>query len=396
MVNSKLNCNPNSKSEKVALALSGGGSRAMAFHLGCMRALHKVGMLEEISTISSVSGGSVLAAVYCHHGGDFQSFEARVRKILHRGFFWPAVRVAFTTTEGIKAIICVLPLAADRLAAFLIRLILCLPAPNIIRKVKWLQEPSLRRWASRTTILRRVFSDLFSGLSLSTLRTDRPKLIMVACELQHKSAFYFASEAVGSWRLGEAENPGDVDIGHAVAASADYPGLLPGLDDERPFVKDGVTTTHRFILTDGGVYDNLGLAPLWPDRKPEISLHVAKHDRIIACRAGYGLSKAPPSIFWPSRMLAVLYAALARTENLSTNRLYDLLKAGKFAGVITPYLGQDDTQLAFPPADLVTRPVVAAYPTDFSAMSEEWIDLLSRRGEQQTMALLRQYWPEVL
>ncbi len=378
--------------ETVAVALSGGGSRAMAFHLGCLQALHRAGILENVSVISSVSGGSVLAALYCHHGGDFNSFEKRVRGILARGFFWSALRIAFTTPEGIKALVCILPLALDRFTAFLVRLVLRVFAPKAIRKIPWLQEPPLRRWASRTTILRRVFSELFGADKLPKLRTDRPKLIMVACELQDKSAFYFASEAVGSWRLGEAD-PSEVEIAQGVVASAAYPGLLPALDDRMTFVKNGTSATRRIILTDGGVYDNLGLSPLWPDRDPKISLHVDKYDRIVACRAGYGLRRAPPSIFWPSRMLAVLYTSLARTENLSTNRLYDLVKAKRLKA-LTPYLGQDDAKLACPPADLVTSSEVADYPTDFSAMSERWIDLLSRRGEQLTNALIAEHWPE--
>jgi NTE family protein len=380
------------RADTIALALSGGGSRAIAFHLGCLRALHKSGLLEHISVISSVSGGSVLAALYCHHDGNFDSFEKRVRAILAHGFFWPALRIAFTTTEGVKALICVLPLALGRFVAFSIRLALCIFAPKLMHKIAWLREPWLRRWASRTTILRRVFSELFDGGKLHALRSDRPKLIMVACELQDKSAFYFASEAVGSWRLGKAD-PSDIEIAQAVVASAAYPGLLPALDDEMTFIKDEKRALRRIILTDGGVYDNLGLSPLWPDRKPEISLHVGKYDRIIACRAGYGLRRAPPSIFWPSRMLAVLYAALARTENLSTNRLYDLLRAKALKGVLTPYLGQDDARLAFPPSDLVTLAEVTDYPTDFSAMRDKWIDLLSRRGEQLTLALIAEHWP---
>ena len=47
----------------IGLALSGGGSRAMAFHLGCLRALHDEGLLDQVATISAVSGGSVLAAL---------------------------------------------------------------------------------------------------------------------------------------------------------------------------------------------------------------------------------------------------------------------------------------------------------------------------------------------
>ena len=190
--------------ETLALALSGGGSRAIAFHLGCLRALHQTGLLEDVSVLSSVSGGSVLAALYCHHEGDFESFEKKVRAILARGFVRPAIRVIFTTLEGMKALLCFLPLALDRLTASVIRLALRLFAPQMMQKIPWLREPLLRRWASRTTILRHVFSQLFNAETLPKLRKDRPKLIMVACELRHKSAFYFAADGVGSWRLGKA------------------------------------------------------------------------------------------------------------------------------------------------------------------------------------------------
>jgi NTE family protein len=379
------------KGETLALALSGGGSRAMAFHLGCLRALNRAGILDQATTISSVSGGSVLAALYCHQEGDFANFDRRAREILARGFVWPALRIALTTREGINAVVCVVPLALDRLAAFVVRHLLHIVAPKTADQLTWLREPFIRRWASRTTILRRVFSEVFAADNLPRLRTDRPKLIMIACELQYKSAFYFASDGVGSWRLGRAD-PNEVEIAQAVVASAAYPGLLPALDDRMTFVKDGKSTTQRVILTDGGVYDNLGLSPLWPDRDPKISLHVNNYERIIACRGGYGLRQGAPSIFWPSRMLAVMHAALARTENLSVNRLFDLLKSRRLKGVLVPYLGQSDSTLAFPPPDLIPASEVADYPTDFSAMPHEWIDRLSRRGEQLTLALLKEHW----
>src|SRR3546814_1286445 len=37
---------------KIGLALSGGGSRAIAFHLGCLRALHDRGVLPKVSVLS--------------------------------------------------------------------------------------------------------------------------------------------------------------------------------------------------------------------------------------------------------------------------------------------------------------------------------------------------------
>ena len=44
------------KDVKVGLALSGGGTRAMAFHLGCLRALDDLGILGKVEVVSGVSG----------------------------------------------------------------------------------------------------------------------------------------------------------------------------------------------------------------------------------------------------------------------------------------------------------------------------------------------------
>ncbi len=372
-----------------ALALSGGGARAMAFHLGTLRALHRAGLLKRVSTISAVSGGSVLAALYCSYPGDFLAFEVKAHEVLARGFAKPALLKAFTTLEGLKAVGNVLPIALDRLAAFAVRNTLARLASHRAGRASWLAESAIRRRASRTTILRRVFSDLFEGRLLTQFRPDRPKLIVVACELRHRSAFYFAADGIGSWRLGTAD-PGRIEIAQAVAASAAYPGLLPALDEVMTFTKGGRTYDSRVILTDGGVYDNLGLAPLWPDRDPGISLHVESYDLVIASQAGYALREAASPSLWPSRMLAVVDTLHARTQNLAVNRAFDLQRAGRLRFIL-PYLDQKDEALACRPADLVTRDQVTDYPTDFAAMSDEMIGLLSKRGEQVTEALLDEH-----
>ena len=49
--------------EGVALCLSGGGYRAMLFHLGALWKLNEFGFLNKLARISSVSGGSITAAV---------------------------------------------------------------------------------------------------------------------------------------------------------------------------------------------------------------------------------------------------------------------------------------------------------------------------------------------
>src|SRR5260370_2736936 len=44
----------------VGLSLSGGGCRATLFHLGAIRRLNEFGILPKLTTVSSVSGGSIL------------------------------------------------------------------------------------------------------------------------------------------------------------------------------------------------------------------------------------------------------------------------------------------------------------------------------------------------
>src|ERR1700730_18981396 len=49
--------------EGIGLALSGGGYRAMVFHVGALIRLNEVALLRKIKRISSVSGGSITAGV---------------------------------------------------------------------------------------------------------------------------------------------------------------------------------------------------------------------------------------------------------------------------------------------------------------------------------------------
>src|SRR5689334_16250770 len=56
----------------IALALSGGGFRAMLFHAGALARLNEFGLLSKLARVSSVSGGSIaagfLAYVWSHLG----------------------------------------------------------------------------------------------------------------------------------------------------------------------------------------------------------------------------------------------------------------------------------------------------------------------------------------
>src|SRR3954452_7218379 len=54
---------PGGLQEGIALCLSGGGYRAMVFHLGALIRLNELGLLKRLARVSSVSGGSITAGV---------------------------------------------------------------------------------------------------------------------------------------------------------------------------------------------------------------------------------------------------------------------------------------------------------------------------------------------
>src|SRR5205807_176372 len=84
------------------------------FQLGCLRALHDRGILEQVSVISSVSGGSVIGAMYAYSDDPFEEFDARVVALLRRGLLrgmgqaarqpvWLARTAATVVTAGVAA-----------------------------------------------------------------------------------------------------------------------------------------------------------------------------------------------------------------------------------------------------------------------------------------------------
>lgn len=388
---------------KIGLALSGGGARAIAFHLGCLRALHRLGLLDRVVVLSTVSGGSVIGG-YFHaqvnaKGGDFAAFEANIRALLARGLARPMCRKLFSWL-GLKVAAAFAMIGIVALGVTLIKMLMkitrwIVPHALAAHFERFEMRSPLHRFASRTTLLEAVLDDLlFKEISLNGLPAQ-PHLVINATELRTGSAFRFGTKESGSWRWGKLYR-NDASVAHAVAASAAYPLFLPAFDETLTFEKDGALKASRVILTDGGIYDNLGLGCLWPDRSPDVSFNVIPVDTIICCSAGYGLRQEPPSQFLFARMLSVFSAVFDRAQNAAIHRLHEAQRTGQIKRFILPYLGQQDRQLPNPPIDLVRREEAHAYPTDFNAMPSEWIDRLSLRGEQLTVCLARAYIPDLI
>lgn len=379
----------------IGIALSGGGSRAMAFHLGCLRALHDRGLLAKASVLSAVSGGAVIGALYAYDDDTFAAFEKRVEAALSRGMVWGIARHTLLSPETLRIVMAIALAGVFALAGRIVQLLGGLlgvvgikrPLPQLAKVIL----DFLPRFASRTTAFERHLAHRYFGAK-TVDAVGRPGLTAVinGAELRTESAFRFGSKESGNWRFGRLVDP--VRVATAVAVSAAFPILLPAIDRRLLFEKNGEKQTHRVILTDGGVYDNFGISCMLPGRLSEFSTNALPVDFIIACDAGDHMpAGAARPFFWWSRMLATLTTMHRRTETMSQNLLHRLAANGDINGFLMPYLGQNDSNLPFRPGDLITRGEVFDYPTDFSPMSKENIRKLSLRGEQLTSVLIEAY-----
>ena len=380
------------KPKNVGLALSGGGSRAVAFHLGCLRALHDLNLLSRVQVISSVSGGSIISAMYAYSSDSFREFDRRVVEFLRRGLHGNIFREVFRPVSIMKVL-------QSRVAANA-----CFPVRMLIRMVRAcvrqslaprLSPPPVRRY-SRTEAFRDVIAKLLFG---DTVVRDvaRPlHTVINATELRTGSAFRFGSRQSGCWRFGTIA-PEDALVADAVAASAAYPAYLPALERKYRFTKNGKTTEPtRVILTDGGVFENLGVSPMEPGRIPSISTNVFNPDYIICCDAGAGLfdDDSYPTR-WPFRMYRSFLTVFRKVQDATRNKLHRLDDTNDISGFALCYLGQQDKALPWVPAGLPKQDEVRHYPTDFAAMSAEDIDRLALRGELLMRFLVAYYLPDL-
>ncbi|MGH2780875.1 MAG: patatin-like phospholipase family protein, partial [Thermoleophilaceae bacterium] len=274
--------------------------------------------------------------------------------------------------------------AGDSLAAHL-------PALDRPRR---LITPPLRRFSSATEALVDVFAGLFPERTLAGARRDGIDVVLNACELRSGSAFRFGSRESHCYRYGTVV--GDLPVALAVAASAAYPLLLPALDRKFRFRdRAGDEWERRVVLTDGGVFDNLGTSVVEPGRDPGVTV-TYNPAYVIACDAGRGLlDEGYVPYGFVSRMRRSFESTFRKAQDGARNRLHLHAASGELKGFVFPYLGQRDQALPVIPADLPRRDQVVGYPTDFAAMSDETIELLAGRGEKLTRLLLDFYCPEL-
>lgn len=380
----------------IGLSLSGGGSRAVAFHLGTLRALEDLDLLDEVDVISGVSGGSVMTALLGYTEAPFAEIDQKTVDFLRRGLMTLALKKLVDPVRAASllwnvAVVTLPTIATEFVAWTASRIASLMPGLRSISDVVAGWSWPLRSRYSRTHVMADAIADVVGEQKCDSPTRRGKSIVFNACELRTGTAFRMSNERFGSWRYGWAP-AGELRVADAVTASAAYPPFLPPFDWRRSFERDGQTSTHRVIVTDGGVFENLGVSVMEPGRDAQISAIGYNPNIIIASDAGAGqLTGDTVPMTWSKRMTQVVIAVMRKVQDATKQRLHDHAKAGRIDGFVYAGLGQFDERVHLKPANWVDREDVIHYPTDFSPMSEDNVRKLAGRGEAITRALVTQY-----
>jgi NTE family protein len=277
-----------------ALCLSGGGYRAMVFHIGVLWRLYEAGLLGGMKRISSVSGGSITAGLLGRNWRELSFQPANFKKDFVPKIVEPLRAMASETIDAEAVIIgALLPgRISDRVAGA-------------------------------------YDATLFKGSTLQDL-PDEPRFVLNATNVQSCVLWRFMKPYMRDYRVGEVKKP-TVPLAQAVAASSAFPPVLSPfelrLDPDKFTPKSGQDLqrppfTSRVILTDGGVYDNLGLETAWK-----------RYQTVLVSDAG---GKTPPEeepkADWARHSYRVLNLVDNQVRALRKRQVIDSLKSGARKG----------------------------------------------------------------
>jgi NTE family protein len=277
-----------------ALCLSGGGYRAMVFHIGVLWRLYEAGLLATLQRISSVSGGSITAGVLALKWRRLSFDPARLKTDFVPEVVSPLRRLAGETLDAEAIIIGALAPGSisDRVAAAYDR-------------------------------------HLFAGATLQDL-PDAPRFVINATNVQSGALWRFMKPYMRDYRVGKVEAP-TIPLARAVAASSAFPPVLSPCelrlenDDFVPRSGDDLQRppfTTRVMLTDGGVYDNLGLETAWK-----------RYQTILVSDAGGKLApEEEPKSDWARHAYRVLDLVDNQVRSLRKRQVIDSFEAGARKG----------------------------------------------------------------
>lgn len=380
----------------IGLALSGGGSRAVAFHLGTLRALDDLDLFDDVGVVSGVSGGSVMTGLLGYTEDAFHDIDENTMAFLERGLARSALVKLLNPKRFVQLlaafVVVTLPSVALKLMVSLLQGVASLFPGNAsvnarLSRLRW----PVRRWYSRTDVMCDAIGDLVGNQPCNAPTRQDKAIIFNACELRTATAFRMSNVRFGSWRFGWSD-ASNLSVAEAVTASAAFPPLLPPFDWTREFKRQQGTSRQRVLITDGGVFENIGVSVMEPGRDTDISVISHPVDVIIASDASAGQfsgNDLPAS--WAARMTQAFNSVMRKVNDATKQRLHKLAEHGEIDRFVYVNLGQIDAQVPIKTPGWIGRDQVVSYPTNFSAMSEVNIQGLTGRGEAITRALIAMY-----
>ena len=277
-----------------ALCLSGGGYRAMLFHLGALWRLYEARLLQNVQRVSSVSGGSITAGVLALKWRQLSFDPARLQ------------------ADFVPQVVSPLRGLADE----------TIDADSII----WgLMLPG--RVSDR--VAQAYDAQLFKGATLQDL-PDTPRFVINATNVQSGALWRFMKPYMRDYRVGEVKKP-TIPLAHAVTASSAFPPVLSPFEmrlDENAFTPNSGNDlqrkpfTTKVILTDGGVYDNLGLETAWKRYKTIL----------VSDGGGHLQPEAEPKSDWARHSFRVLNLIDNQVRALRKRQVIDSYESGARQG----------------------------------------------------------------
>jgi NTE family protein len=277
-----------------ALCLSGGGYRAMLFHLGALWRLYEARLLQNVQRISSVSGGSITAGVLALKWRQLSFDPGRLQSDFVPQVVAPIRELAGETIDAESIILGVM-----------------LPGRVSDRVAKAYDKY------------------LFKGATLQDL-PDTPRFVINATNVQSGVLWRFMKPYMRDYRVGEVKNP-TIPLADAVAASSAFPPVLSPFEmrlDENDFTPNSghdlqrKPFTTKVLLTDGGVYDNLGLETTWKRYKTIL----------VSDGGGHLQPEEEPKSDWARHAYRVIIMIDNQVRSLRTRLLIDSFKSGARQG----------------------------------------------------------------
>jgi predicted acylesterase/phospholipase RssA len=347
--------------EWVGLALSGGGFRATLFHLGVVEALRKCGLLQKVKLISSVSGGSILAAHLILHWDQYAGES-------EEGFAKAANSIKDFAREDVRDRIIRRWLAGTLFVV-----------PRLLGKLRF------------TTLFEKYLDELYVKATLKNLGDgiDRPEIQILATSLTTGELCKFTGKG---FEIVNDARPVSIDssmlpISRAVAASAAFPPFFPPVPIDHNLLKrnkENFPVAH--VLTDGGVFDNLGIQELARVAKAQKK---GKQLLIVSDAGGnFDWAIGKKYKFVLTRNVRANNIVMHRAGKLTLEAVEEVAKND--VPLCKVHIGSELKKEAEPTAlDPEVQWAAKNMRTDLNACSENEIEMLIRHGYSETRAALR-------